>query len=220
MNEIANICERMGVDIENVRRGIGSDSRIGYSFIYPGCGYGGSCFPKDVKALIRTSNDIGFKPTLLEAVEERNNLQKNRLYEKIIDKYGSDLSGMTFGIWGLSFKPETDDMREASSVVVVNQLVNAGASVKAYDPVAMDEARHMLEEGIKGGKIELCEHQYDAVKDVDALVLVTEWKIFRQPDFTAMKKMMKEPVVFDGRNVYEPENMKDLGFYYDGIGRS
>ncbi len=220
MNEIANICERMDVDVENVRRGIGSDSRIGYSFIYPGCGYGGSCFPKDVKALIRTSNAIGFKPTLLEAVETRNNEQKNRLFEKIVDKYGSDLSGKTFGIWGLSFKPETDDMREASSVVVINQLVAAGATVKAYDPVAMTEAGHIFKDGIENGIIQLCEHQYDAVKDIEALVIITEWKIFRQPDFTAMKKMMKEPVVFDGRNLYEPEALKDLGFHYDGIGRS
>ena len=220
MNEIANICERMDVDVENVRRGIGSDSRIGYSFIYPGCGYGGSCFPKDVKALIRTSNKIGFKPTLLEAVEERNDMQKNRLFEKIVDKYGSDLSGKTFGIWGLSFKPETDDMREASSVVVINQLVAAGAKIIAYDPVAMIEAGHIFKEGISDGNIVLCDHQYDAVKDIDALVLITEWKIFRQPDFTAMAKMMKESVIFDGRNLYEPENMKQLGFYYDGIGRS
>ncbi len=220
MNEIANICERMDVDVENVRRGIGSDSRIGYSFIYPGCGYGGSCFPKDVKALIRTSNAIGFTPTLLEAVEERNEKQKYRLFEKIVEKYGADLSGKTFGIWGLSFKPETDDMREASSVIVINQLVAAGATVKAYDPVAMTEAGHIFKESIADGNVLMCDYQYDAVKDIDALVLVTEWKIFRQPDFAAMEKMMKEPVIFDGRNLYEPETMKTLGFYYDGIGRS
>lgn len=219
MNEVANICERMGVDVENVRRGIGSDSRIGYSFIYPGCGYGGSCFPKDVKALIRTSNSYGVKPVLLEAVEARNEQQKFRLFEKIVDKFGDDLSGKTFGVWGLSFKPETDDMREASSIVLIEKLVEAGALVKAYDPVAMDEAKHVLSDVIDSGRLVLCEHQYDAVKDVEALVLVTEWKIFRQPDFTAMKKMMTSPAVFDGRNVYEPEQMKELGFYYNGIGR-
>ncbi len=219
MNEIANICERMDVDVENVRKGIGSDSRIGYSFIYPGCGYGGSCFPKDVKALIRTSNSIGFKPVLLEAVEARNEKQKTRLFEKIIDKYGKDITGKTFGIWGLSFKPETDDMREASSVVLINQLVSAGALVKAYDPVAMVEAGHILKDLIESGKVILCDHQYDAVKDVEALAVVTEWKIFRQPDFIAMKKMMISPVIFDGRNVYDPEQMKELDFYYKGIGR-
>ncbi len=219
MNEIANICERMDVDVENVRRGIGSDSRIGYAFIYPGCGYGGSCFPKDVKALIRTSNSIGFKPVLLEAVEERNDKQKNRLFERIVEKFGEDLSGRTIGVWGLSFKPETDDMREASSVVLINQLVSAGAIVKAYDPVAMGEAGHILKELIDNEKVLLCDHQYDAVKDVDALTVVTEWKIFRQPDFNAMTKMMASPVIFDGRNVYEPLHMKELGFFYKGIGR-
>lgn len=219
MNEIANICERMGVDVENVRRGIGSDSRIGYAFIYPGCGYGGSCFPKDVKALIRTSNSIGFKPVLLEAVEERNEKQKSRLFEKIVDKFGDDLSGKTIGLWGLSFKPETDDMREASSLVLIKQLVSAGALVRAYDPVAMIEASHILNEYIEDEKVLLCDHQYDAVKEVDALSVVTEWKIFRQPDFIAMKKMMAEPVIFDGRNVYDPAHMKELGFFYKGIGR-
>lgn len=220
MNEVANICERMGVDVENVRRGIGSDSRIGYSFIYPGCGYGGSCFPKDVKALIRTSNAIGFKPVLLEAVEERNDQQKNRLFEKVIDKFGTDLTGKKFGVWGLSFKPETDDMREASSVVIINQLVDAGAEILAYDPVAMDEARHILKDPIDTGKVELCSKQYEAIMDVDALLLVTEWKVFRQPDFEKMKELMKTPVIFDGRNQYEPSDIKAKGFDYDGIGRS
>ncbi len=219
MNEIANICERLDVDVENVRKGIGSDSRIGYAFIYPGCGYGGSCFPKDVKALIRTSNNIGFKPVLLEAVEERNEKQKNRLFEKIAERFGDDLSGKVIGIWGLSFKPETDDMREASSVVLIKKLVASGAIVKAYDPVAMIEAGHILKEFIDSKKVLLCDHQYDAVKDVDALSVVTEWKIFRQPDFNAMKKMMSIPAIFDGRNVYEPIQMKELGFFYKGIGR-
>jgi UDPglucose 6-dehydrogenase len=220
MNEIANICERLGVDVEHVRKGIGSDQRIGYSFIYPGCGYGGSCFPKDVKALIKTSNNIGFEPILLQAVEDRNNAQKNRLFEKIVDRFGEDLHGKIFGVWGLSFKPGTDDMREASSVVLIQQLISAGAIVKAYDPVAMEEAKsHELKNEVQNGKVILTEHQYDAVKDVDAIVLVTEWKPFRQPDFIAMKKMMKSPVLFDGRNQYDPQQMADLGFEYDGIGR-
>jgi UDPglucose 6-dehydrogenase len=221
MNEIANICERLGVDVENVRKGIGSDQRIGYSFIYPGCGYGGSCFPKDVKALIKTSHDIGFQPKLLQAVEDRNNDQKNRLFEKISHKFGKNLSGKCFGIWGLSFKPGTDDMREASSVVLINQLIHAGAVVKAYDPIAMKEAAaHELKELVANGKVILAEHQYDAIKDVDAMILVTEWKPFRQPDFIAMKRMMKSPVIFDGRNQYDPQYMAELEFHYDGIGRS
>ncbi len=220
MNEIANICERLGVDVEHVRKGIGSDQRIGYAFIYPGCGYGGSCFPKDVKALIRTSRGVGFEPKVLQAVEDRNEAQKNRLFEKIVERFGENLAGKTFGIWGLSFKPGTDDMREASSVVLIHQLIAAGAMVKAYDPVAMDEAsHHELKQEIESGKVLLSEHQYDAVKDADAMVLVTEWKPFRQPDFIAMKKIMKSPVVFDGRNQYDPETMEELGFEYDGIVR-
>lgn len=220
MNEIANICERLGVDVEHVRKGIGSDQRIGYSFIYPGCGYGGSCFPKDVKALIRTSNSIGFEPKLLQAVEDRNNEQKNRLFEKIVERFDSDLTGKSFGIWGLSFKPGTDDMREASSVVLIKQLIGAGAMVKAYDPVAMTEAAEReLKTEVDNGGLVLCDYQYDCVKNVDAMVLVTEWKPFRQPDFIAMKKMMKQPVIFDGRNQYDPEYVASLGFEYDGIGR-
>jgi UDPglucose 6-dehydrogenase len=221
MNEIANICERLGVDVENVRKGIGSDQRIGYAFIYPGCGYGGSCFPKDVKALIRTSKDCGFTPKVLQAVEDRNDEQKKRLFEKITNRYGQNLSGRTFGIWGLSFKPGTDDMREASSVVLIGQLVEAGATIKAYDPVAMKEASEReLKELVDSGKVILTEHQYDAVKGVDAVILVTEWKPFRQPDFIAMKKLMKVPAVFDGRNQYDPHQMAEYGFFYDGIGRS
>lgn len=220
MNEIANICERLGVDVEHVRKGIGSDQRIGYAFIYPGCGYGGSCFPKDVKALIRTSRGVGFEPKVLQAVEDRNNTQKYRLFEKIVERFGDNLKGKTFGVWGLSFKPGTDDMREASSVVLIQQLVTAGALVKAYDPVAMEEAAHReLKNEVENRTVILVEHQYDAVKDVDAMILVTEWKPFRQPDFIVMKKMMKTPVIFDGRNQYDPEYMMELGFEYDGIGR-
>ncbi|MCP3926861.1 MAG: UDP-glucose/GDP-mannose dehydrogenase family protein [Desulfobacterales bacterium] len=220
MNEIANLCEKLGVDVQNVRTGIGSDSRIGYSFIYPGCGYGGSCFPKDVKALIKTSIDADFDPKVLQAVEDRNNLQKERLFEKVIEKYGSDLTDYTFGIWGLSFKPGTDDMREASSVVLINKLIAAGANILAYDPVAMDEAKKEFPyDFFDTGKLFLTDHQYDALKDVDAMILVTEWKQFRQPDFTKMKKLMKQHIIFDGRNQYDLENMKNQCFEYSGIGR-
>ncbi len=220
MNEIANLCEILDVDVENVRKGIGSDSRIGYSFIYPGCGYGGSCFPKDVQALITTSNHNNFDPIVLNSVEKRNTLQKERLFEKIIEKFGANLNNFTFGIWGLSFKPGTDDMRESSSIVLINALINAGANVLAYDPVAMDEARHTFpKDFFNSGKLILTTHQYDAVKNVDAMILVTEWKIFRQPDFKAMKKIMKNPTIFDGRNQYDPEELKAMGFFYSGIGR-
>lgn len=220
MNEIANLCEILGADVENVRKGIGSDQRIGYHFIYPGCGYGGSCFPKDVKALVNMAKKSGFEPLVLEAVEKRNDLQKKRLFEKITDRFGNNLSGKTFGIWGLSFKPGTDDMREASSIVLINSLIGAGAEIKAYDPVAMDEAKHIFPKNyFDENHLVLCDHQYDAAKDSDALVLVTEWKPFRQPDFIALKKMLKTPCIFDGRNLYEPEELKNMGFYYSGIGR-
>jgi len=220
MNEIANICEHLGVDVENVRKGIGSDSRIGYSFIYPGCGYGGSCFPKDVKALIQTSSENGFIPELLTAVELRNELQKKRLPEKIKKRFGEDLSGRSFAVWGLSFKPGTDDMREASSIVLINSLVKAGAVVRAYDPVAMVEARKMFpEEWFEQGWIVLVDQPYDALDGVDAMVLVTEWKPFRQPNFKGMKERMSSLVIFDGRNQYDPEQVRDFGFEYFGIGR-
>lgn len=220
MNEMANLAERMGVDIENVRKGIGSDSRIGYSFIYPGCGYGGSCFPKDVKALMRMGEEYDFQTRILRAVEDRNEAQKHRLFEKLVERFGSDLSGRVIGVWGLAFKPGTDDMREASSIPLINQLVEAGAVVRAYDPVAMEEARaHFAAELFDGGKITLCDHQYDALADADAMVLVTEWKPFRQPDFNAMKKLLKQPVIIDGRNQYDPYSLKIQGFDYSGIGR-
>lgn len=220
MNEVANICERLGVDVENVRKGIGSDARIGYSFIYPGCGYGGSCFPKDVKALIRTSVENGFEPELLTAVERRNELQKYRLFQKIMDRFGNDLSGFSFAVWGLSFKPGTDDMREASSVVLINSLVKAGAVVRAYDPVAMAEARRVLPElWFDDKSLVLVDQPYDALDGVDAMVLVTEWKTFRQPDFNGMKERMAKQVIFDGRNQYDPEEVRAFGFDYFGIGR-
>ena len=220
MNEISNICEHLGVDVENVRKGIGSDSRIGYSFIYPGCGYGGSCFPKDVKALIKTSKDQGFVPELLDAVEKRNNLQKQVLSDKIIKQFGQDLSGKTFCMWGLSFKPGTDDMRESSSAVILKELIDAGAVIKAFDPVAMDQARKEFpEKWFAKQQLKLETTQYNAIEGTDALILVTEWKTFRQPDFKAMAATMNQLVIFDGRNQYDPEEVSEAGFEYHGIGR-
>ncbi|MCD4719372.1 MAG: UDP-glucose/GDP-mannose dehydrogenase family protein [Desulfobacula sp.] len=220
MNEISNICERLGVDVENVRKGIGSDSRIGYSFIYPGCGYGGSCFPKDVKALIKTSKDQDFVPELLNAVEKRNNLQKQVLSDKIIKRFGRDLSGKTFCMWGLSFKPGTDDMRDSSSTIILKELINSGASIKAFDPVAMDQARKEFpEDWFSKGQLKLEDSQYKAIENTDALILVTEWKTFRQPDFKAMADMMNQFIIFDGRNQYDPEEVNEAGFEYHGIGR-
>jgi len=220
INEIAVLCDRLGVDVEQVRRGIGSDQRIGFQFIYPGCGYGGSCFPKDVKALIHTAELAGLEPALLKAVEERNQRQKQVLFAKIIDRFGADLSGLTFGVWGLAFKPGTDDMREASSVVLLEQLISAGARVRAYDPVAMGVAAASLPpQWFSDGSLVLVEHQYAALEGADALVLVTEWKPFRSPDFSAMLRLMAKPVIFDGRNQYDPAETVAAGFEYCGIGR-
>ena len=220
MNEIANLCERMGVDVENVRQGIGSDARIGYSFIYPGAGYGGSCFPKDVKALVRMAKDHDFEPKVLNAVEARNEAQKHVLFEKISGRFGANLKGLTFGLWGLAFKPGTDDMREASSVVLIGELIGAGASVKAYDPVAMAAARRELPGAwFDGGQLKLVDEQYSALDNADAMVLMTEWKPFRHPDFVRIKKTLKKPVIFDGRNQYDPKLLRDAGFEYSGIGR-
>ncbi len=220
MNEIANLCDVLGVDVEMVRQGIGSDSRIGFSFIYPGCGYGGSCFPKDVQALIRTANSVDYDAIILKAVEQRNNMQKYRLFEKITDRYGDDLSGMTFALWGLAFKPGTDDMREAPSKVIMHELIAAGAKIVAYDPVAHEVAKEELpKEWFEHGHVKLVEHQYDVLPGADALVLVTEWKPFNNPDFEKMKELMKSHVIFDGRNQYEPKLMHKLGFSYLSIGR-
>lgn len=221
MNEISNLCDLMGVDVENVRRGIGSDSRIGYSFIYPGAGYGGSCFPKDVKAIISMAKSYQFEPLLLNAVEERNKRQKEILFNKISRFYDGDLSSRRFGIWGLSFKPGTDDMREASSLVLISSLIEAGASVVAYDPVAMENTQSILpEEWQASGKLTFADYQYDALKEADAMVLMTEWKNFRQPDFHAIAELMKASVIFDGRNQYPLTAMTEKGFTYFGIGRS
>jgi UDPglucose 6-dehydrogenase len=221
MNEMAVLCDRLGVDIENVRIGIGSDSRIGNAFIYPGCGYGGSCFPKDVKALIKMAEKHQVDPLVLRAVEDRNYNQKQFLPEKITQYFGQDLSNKKIGVWGLSFKPGTDDMREASSLVLIENLISRNAQVQAYDPVAMPAAQKMMPaEWFSSGKLQLAENQYDALNDVDAMVLVTEWKPFCYPDLTAMKKIMRQHVIFDGRNQYDPKQMKDAEFEYFGIGRA
>ncbi len=220
MNEVAALCEKLGVDIEQVRRGIGSDTRIGPHFIYAGAGYGGSCFPKDVKALLRMAQENKLDAWLLDAVERRNDRQKLRLFDKIKHHYAGDLGGKTFGLWGLAFKPGTDDMREAPSLVLITELVAAGAKVVAFDPVARETARRELPaELFDSGKVRFVEHQYEALQGADAMVLVTEWKPFRNPEFAAIKQALKAPVIFDGRNQYEPALMAEQGFTYYGIGR-
>jgi UDPglucose 6-dehydrogenase len=221
MNEIAALCEELGVDVEDVRLGIGSDSRIGYHFIYPGCGYGGSCFPKDVKALISMANDNSFSAEVLQAVERRNEAQKHLLFEKICKRFGNDLSGRRFGIWGLAFKPGTDDMREAPSIELIRDLLAAGASVTCYDPVAVEQAQKILPAAaIRGGRILFSQDQYAALAEADAMVLVTEWKPFQRPDFGRIGKQLKSKIIYDGRNQYDPEQLRDLGFEYYGIGRN
>lgn len=218
MNEISNVCERVGADINKVRRGIGSDSRIGYSFIYPGCGYGGSCFPKDVQALIRTSQQNEYEPILLQAVEGVNAKQKHLLGRKVKDRFGEDLTGKKFAVWGLAFKPNTDDMRQASAITIINDLTEAGARVVAYDPKAMDSAKNCY---LKGNEnVSYVESKYTALTGADALILVTEWKEFRSPDMEEIKSRLKNPVVFDGRNQYSRKAMKKMGFEYYQIGVS
>lgn len=220
MNEMSVLCDRMGVDVENVRLGIGSDARIGNAFIYPGCGYGGSCFPKDVKALIKMAELHDVDPLVLRSVEERNYHQKHVLPQKITKKFGEDLSSYKIAVWGLSFKPGTDDMREASSIILLEHLLKNGATVQAYDPAAMPVAKKLFpNEWFKSKKLQLVDHQYDALDNVDALVLVTEWKPFCYPDLTLMKKLMRQYVIFDGRNQYDPKQMKDAEFDYYGMGR-
>lgn len=220
MNEMAALCDRMGVDVENVRLGIGSDSRIGNSFIYPGCGYGGSCFPKDVKALIKMAEKENVDPLVLRSVEERNYHQKRVLPDKVIQRFGKDLSKIKIAVWGLSFKPGTDDMREASSLVLLETLLAKGAIIHAYDPVAMPAASQILPTHyVNSNQIIFAENQYDALKEVDALVLVTEWKSFCYPDLNVMKKLMRQPIIFDGRNQYDPKHLREANFEYYGIGR-
>jgi UDPglucose 6-dehydrogenase len=216
MNEVANIAEQVGADIEQVRIGIGSDPRIGYHFIYPGAGYGGSCFPKDVRALAKSASKAGYEAQLLDVVEEVNNRQKHRLFEKIRTHYDGNLEGKTFALWGLSFKPRTDDMREAPSRVLMEALWAAGASVRAYDPEAMQETSHLYPD--QAGLV-LCSSGNDAVEGADALVIMTEWQEFKSPDFETVKECLADKVIFDGRNLYEPGVLKSLGFTYYAIGR-
>ena len=213
MNDIANLCEIMGADVNMVRKGIGTDARIGNKFIYPGIGYGGSCFPKDVKALIKTAAENGYDMQILRSVEAVNENQKSVLFNKIKSHFADGLAGKTFAIWGLSFKPKTDDMREAPSLVIIEKLLAEGCKVKAYDPVAMPEARHSL-----GDTIEYAKDQHDALLDADALLIVTEWPEFRSPNFKVVSKLMKGQVIFDGRNIYDIKEMQQAGFTYYGIG--
>ncbi|WP_299006383.1 UDP-glucose/GDP-mannose dehydrogenase family protein [uncultured Tenacibaculum sp.] len=218
MNEIANICERVGADVNNVRAGIGSDSRIGYSFIYPGAGYGGSCFPKDVKALKKIAEENGYEAQLIRSVEEVNNRQKFVVAEKIIKRFGEDLKGKTFGLWGLAFKPGTDDMREAPAIYVVKELVKRGAKVHAYDPKAMEEAEHFYLKDVEN--IAYKNSKYEVLADAEALILLTEWKEFRSPDFSEIEKQLKTPVIFDGRNQYNSYSLEERGFEYYQIGKN
>jgi len=213
MNDIANLCDIVGANVNEVRKGIGSDLRIGNKFIYPGIGYGGSCFPKDVKALIKTGEQNSYPLRILRAVDEVNNDQKKVIIHKILKHYGDNISGKTFCVWGLAFKPKTDDMREAPSLTVINELISGGANVKAYDPASLHEAKHIF-----NGSVSLCDDAITATKDADAIILVTEWPEFRLPDWETIQTNMKDHVIFDGRNIYNPDEMKDKGFAYYGIG--
>ena len=214
MNDVANLCELMGADVNMVRKGIGSDARIGTKFIYPGVGYGGSCFPKDVSALNRIANAAKKPLKILTAVEDVNARQRMRLAEKVVERFGEDLRGKTFALWGLAFKPRTDDMREAPSIYTTYELVSRGATVKGYDPASMKEARRVL-----GSKIQLSEDSYSLLQGADALLIMTEWQEFRDPDFERIKSLLKSPMIFDGRNLFEPADMKKMGFEYFCIGR-
>ena len=218
MNEIANICEKVGADANQVRIGIGSDKRIGYSFIYPGAGYGGSCFPKDVKALKKIAEEYGYKANLITAVEHVNDAQKLVIANKVIKRFGEDLSGFSFSLWGLAFKPGTDDMREAPAIYIVKELVKRGAKIKAYDPKAISEAKEYYLKGIEN--IEYYNSKYEVLKDTDALILITEWKEFRSPDFEEIKSQLVSPIIFDGRNQYNAFDLEGKGFEYYQIGKN
>jgi UDPglucose 6-dehydrogenase len=214
MNELALLAEKVGADIEKVRKGIGSDPRIGPKFLFPGSGYGGSCFPKDIKALLRTARDATVELHVVDAAERANERQKHVLAERIVSHFGGTLSGRRIGVWGLAFKPETDDIREAPALVLIEDLTRAGARVVAHDPVAIDNVREKL-----GDRIDYASDAYDAAKDADALALVTEWHAFRRPDFARLKSVMRSPALFDGRNVWIPDEVRSFGFHYAGIGR-
>lgn len=214
MNEIANLCEIVGADVNMVRKGIGADARIGTKFLYAGCGYGGSCFPKDVKALIKTAKKNNYEMRILKAVEDVNELQKNILFDKLMNYYNGDIKGKTIAVWGLAFKPKTDDMREAPALVLIDKILKAGGKVRTYDPVAMEEAKHLR----LGDSVVYARDIYDATLDADAILMVTEWAEFRLPTWEVIKKTMKKPVVFDGRNIYNKEEMNEIGFDYFGIG--
>jgi UDPglucose 6-dehydrogenase len=214
MNEIANFCELVGADVDKVRQGVGSDSRIGHKFLYPGIGFGGSCFPKDVQALVRSGNEIGYHFEIINSVLEVNNVQKVKLVDKVKNYFG-DLKGLKLALWGLAFKPDTDDIREASALYMINELVNAGAEIVAFDPEASENVRNTI-----GDKIQYAEDQYACLQDADALLIATEWTMFRTPDFDQMKSLLKQPVIFDGRNIYDLDQMKGVGFYYNSMGRA
>jgi UDPglucose 6-dehydrogenase len=215
MNEIANLCERVGANVDLVRKGIGSDSRIGAAFLFPGPGYGGSCFPKDVKALVRTSRTCGAPMGVLEAVEDANERQKRRLFEKVQQAFGGTVQGKRVAVWGLAFKPQTDDMRESPALTLIDQLLDAGASVVAHDPVAIPEARRRL-----GDRVAYAETSYAALEGADAVVIVTDWNEYRHPDLKRIKSALVQPIVVDGRNLYDPAKMRTLGFTYLSIGRT
>lgn len=215
MNEIANLCEKVGADVDDVRKGIGSDLRIGKRFLFPGVGYGGSCFPKDVKALAKTAEEYNYDFKILKSVMNVNTIQKNRLVEKLNNYYGDDLKGKKFAIWGLAFKPNTDDIREAPALEIIDELLQSGAIVNAYDPEAMNNVKQ-----IYGDKINFATDPYDALSNVDALLIITEWNVFRTPDFEKISTLLKSRVIFDGRNIFSLEQMKELGYYYDSIGRA
>jgi len=213
MNEVANFCEIVGADVDKVREGIGSDSRIGHRFLYPGIGFGGSCFPKDVSALLKSGNEVGYNFSIIDAVLEVNDRQKTKIFDKVINHYG-DLKGKHFALWGLAFKPDTDDIREAPALYLIDKLINAGATVTAFDPEAMDNIKSEI-----GDRINYASNQYEAVENADALLIATEWSVFRNPDFSALSSSLKEPVIFDGRNLFELQDMKNKGFFYSSIGR-
>jgi UDPglucose 6-dehydrogenase len=217
MNELANLAEEIGADIESVRKGIGSDARIGYHFLYAGCGYGGACFPKDVSALQQTASDAGMKLKIIEAVNEVNQAQKSRLLQKISRRFGEDLTGKRFAVWGLTFKPNTDDMREAACQIIIPGIIARGAAVVAYDPVAMPQARKTFA-GLP--RMEFSESPQAALDGADCLVIITEWKEFRSPDFEDVKRRLRTPVIIDGRNLYEPSMVRSYGLEYSGIGRT